>query len=283
MKNLKYIVFLLVLVACQSKKDNQNSHRCLYDQPVFAKCVEEILKNEAEFTHFKRNPILNILWENLSEEEGKNSLNQIRTKAPFLLEKLDKMRENDGVGSPRVYSYEGIGKFSPTTLRNGAIAADLFFRLNGAPGQRLIQIGAGYGGLCKIISHICNWESYTIVDLPEQLNLAKKYLELFGVNQVIYMTPDELQEDASYDCALSDGAFSEFNRSYQMLFFDRIFSRAHAGYLLGHVFSKHFGVIPLNVFELKNCFEKSGKFSNWEFEEPTIEKENYLIFWKNKE
>jgi hypothetical protein len=149
-------------------------------------------------------------------------------------------------------------------------------------GLHVVQIGADYGGLCKILYDISKFESYTLVDLPQQLSLAKKYLACFGVKNVVFLTPEQLSKGARYDLAISDMSFSEFNRSYQLLFIDRIVLRSSSAFLLGRIFPKHYGVAPMNLDELKSRLGKRSKVSQWEMREPTMEEQNYFICFKNE-
>lgn len=273
---------MLLVVGCQ-KKESKTSPRSIYDQSVFVEMALNAVKDDAQFVSFKRNPFFNLLWENLSKEEGEMWLHLINEQYPFLVDKLDRFAESDRIGSPRIYPFGEAGEFSPSTLRFVAIAGQLQSRIGDWSEKHIIQIGAGYGGLCKILHVISGCASYTIIDLPEQLALARKYLESFGLNHVIYSTPDQISYGKTYDLAISDMSFSEFNRAHQELFLDRILLKSKAGFLVGRVFPKHYGVAPLNWDELKRRFEKKGKFSQWEMQEPTIEKENYLICFKRED
>jgi hypothetical protein len=285
MKTLPFAVCLLlsglIAAGCQ-KKEHKNAPRCVYDQRVFAREALNAATSEEQFVTFKKNPFLNLLWENHSLEEGEQWLQTIEHHYPFLKEKFEKISESDQVGSPRVYPFKDAGRFSPSTLRFTAIAGEIQTKLGGWQGKKVVQIGAGFGGLCKVLHAIAEFESYTLVDLPEQLALAKKYLEAFGLKNVIYSTPEELVSSTRYDLVLSDRSFSEFNGRYQKLFFDRIISTSDSGFLLGWVFPKHYGVIPWNFTKLKRVFEKLGKFAHWEIQEPTLESENYLISFTRK-
>lgn len=285
MKSLKFLGYIVLscwLIGGCQKKEVKNPPRCIYDQAVFAEALLSAVKDDAEFARFKQNPFFNLLWENLSEEEGEKWLQVIEGQYPFMKEKFELFRASDGVGSARVFAFGESGVFSPSTLRFAAIAGELQSRLGSWEGMDVVQIGAGYGGLCKILCDISEFASYTLVDLPEQLALAKKYLERFDVKNVDFLTPDQLPKNASYDLVVSDMSFSEFNRSFQELFFDRILSRSCSGFLMGRIFPKHYGIIALNLDELKARFEKKGKLSTWEMQEPTLERENYLICFKQR-
>lgn len=271
--------YFFLLIGCQKKEDKQVP-RCVYDQPIFAEVATKAVENEELFSQFKRNPFFNLHWENLTPQEGEVWLKKIQSNYPLLVEKLNCFRKIDAIGSPRTYLFKEAGWFSPSTLRLVAIAGDLQQKMGDLSSLHIVQIGAGCGELCKILHELSSFKSYTLVDLPEQLTLAKKCLEKWGVDNVCFLTPEELPDKASYDCVISDLSFSEFNRSYQALFFDKILSGSHSGYLLGRVFPKHFGVVAWNVDELNARFEKTGKFSIWEMQEPTIERESYFVFWK---
>jgi len=278
-------IFLLGVACCAlwgcQKKEIKPLARSIYDRSVFAEMALSAAQDDAQFATFKRNPFFNLLWENFSKEEGEIWLKTVQEKYPAMVERMDAFATSDKVGSPRTFSFEGVGEFSPSTLRFVAIAGQMEASLGGLSEEmHVIQIGAGYGGLCKILHDISPCASYTIVDLPEQLALAQRYLDAFGLNEVIYKTPDELPKNTKYDLVISDMSFSEFNRPDQQRLFDRVFAYAKSGFMLGRVFPKHYGVAPMGWEEVKNRFEKRGKFSFWEIEEPTLEKENYLICFR---
>jgi hypothetical protein len=246
---------------------------------VFAQACLSAANDEAQFLHFKKNSFFNLLWENRTLEEGEAYLRTISEKYPLLKEKFEAFRRLDQLGGPRIYDYGQAGFFSPSTLRFVMIAGDVESKIGGLSEKSVVQIGAGYGGLCKVMNDVSKAKSYMLVDLPEQLALAKKCLDQLGLDNVSYLTPEELPKNAHYDLVISDMSFSEFSASYQVLFFERVLSCSSSGYVLGHVFPKHYGVVPLNWEELKVRFK--GQFTKWESQEPTLDRENYFIYWKN--
>lgn len=88
--------------------------------------------------------------------------------------------------------------------------------------MRIVEIGVGYGGQCKIISDLYEFESYTLVDLPSCLPLAKKYLDHFEVRNIICSTLDELDKKNQYDLVISNYAFSEITRGLQDDYIDKV-------------------------------------------------------------
>ena len=236
--------------------------------------------DEREFEHFKRNSFFNLLWENLSFEEGEIWLCKIMQSSPELVPYFERFRTIDSVGDPRVFSYGESGFFSPATLRLIGLTGELKGKLGYFEKGRILQIGAGQGNWCKILSDAVGFKSYILVDLPEQLQLAKKCLEKWGVKDVSFFTPDELPNDAAYDLVISDMSFSEFNRQYQKLLFNKAILRSASGFILGHEFPKHFGVASLNVDQLKERFGNAGKFACLEIQKPSEDRGDYLMYWK---
>ena len=273
MKILSFSIFLLLclsLLASCGKTEKKQTLRCIYDHAVFAE-----ISDEKQFSQFKRNPYFNLLWENHTVEEGALWLQKINNQYAFLKPKFDQFRQLDQIGTPRVHLYGDDGAFSPSTLRLIAMTGELCARVGKLENANIIQIGAGYGGWCKILSDILNFKSYTIVDLPEQLALAQKCLEKLEVKNVQFCTVEDLSKKGVYDLVISDMSFSEFNRRYQELFFDRIFSRSAFGAIFGHQFPKHFGVVSMNLEELEMRFKKAGM----KCEVQELNKQEYSIFW----
>ena len=188
-----------------------------------------------------------------------------RSTLPFIAQ-LDRFRTSDLIGGPHTYDYGEYGAFSPTTLHYVQIAGMIQEKMSiqqpgarlvyNSPCRRVIQIGAGYGGLCKILHDLSLWDSYAIVDLPEHLELARKVLAKEGIAHVSVLH------------ARSDSKPRAIRSGCERFEFFRIFSSAakdlHGPHfiacarriILGHVFPKHFGVEPFTLDEMKRLFGK---------------------------
>ncbi len=286
MKTLRFIIIYpvvccFVIAGCK-KNETKHSQRCIYDHAVFAEVSTKAVGDEQQFSQFKQNPFFNLIWENHPYEEGELWRRKIDHEYAFLKTQFEQFRKIDRIGSPRTYHFGDAGLFSPSTLRLVAMAGELRAKLDSFEPSHIVQIGAGCGSLCKILNEVFGFKSYTIVDLPEQLVLAKKCLEKLEVKNVKFCTPEQLSKEAIYDLVISDMSFSEFDRAYQEMFFERILCRSIFGYILGHEFPKHFGVIAMNVNEIKERFEKLGNLSEWELQGPSSSRD-YFIYWKKQE
>ena len=194
------------------------------------------------------------------------------------MEKFEKFRQIDSIGSPKTYSFGENGVFSPSTLRLIAMTGEVKEKLGDFEDAHIVQIGAACGNWCKILNDVFSFKSYTIVDLPEQLSLAKKCLEKLGIKNVQFLTPQELPKGKVYDLMISDQSFSEFDHDYQKLFFDRVISCSKNGYLIGYEFPKHYGVSSMNLDALKIHFDKIEKLT--QIQEFRNNRDHYLIYWK---
>ncbi len=276
LRSIIYIIFLLTVASC--KKNDANRSKCIYDHRVFSEIAIKAVDDEREFLQFKRNPFFNLLWENLTFEEGEHWLQKIVRCFPELKPHFDQFRIVDSVGSPRVFSYAEAGLFSPSTLRLIALTGGLREKLGSCENTHFVQIGAGLGSWCKMIYDAYGFESYTMIDLPEQLELAKKCLEKWGVTNVKFYTPDGVPNGVAYDIVISDMSFSEFNRSYQKLLLSKVIFCSDSGFILGHEFPKHFGVISMNFDELQGVLDQKKNLC--ELDKPSQDEGGYFICWK---
>ena len=74
--------------------------------------------------------------------------------------------------------------------------------------MHIIEMGSRDGRQCKILADLTGFASYTIIDLPENLALAKKYLSSFSMQNVHFIENKNLSQIGSYDLVISH-AFSE--------------------------------------------------------------------------
>jgi putative sugar O-methyltransferase len=203
---------------------------------------EQAAKDKSVFENFRSSPAAKSVVEAVSFKAGKQYLQQIVSQNPEFTGYFDKFRTSEDVGNPETYGYrykwfsEKIF-FSPTTLRYIKILSNLKNFFGSLDGMRIVEIGVGYGGQCKIISDLYKFESYTLVDLPSCLPLAKKYLDHFKVNNVICSTLDDLDEKSKYDLVISNYAFSEITRSLQDTYIDKVTRKSLRGYMLCNLLS----------------------------------------------
>ena len=114
------------------------------------------------FTNFKCNPVYNNILEHVTYQEGIEYIQQFVSNTN-IISNIEKFKINDKLGNPVKYNFEGLGEFSPTTLRYIKILNDLSqLNLND---KHIVEIGAGYGGQYTILRQLYKPQKYTFIDL----------------------------------------------------------------------------------------------------------------------
>lgn len=242
-------------------------------QHIDSFCKEALLSKEA-FSHFRRSEFCLQMIDNCTQVQGIQFLTFISEHYPHLLKQFDLFRANDLIGDPLKEPFGRFGAFCPTTLRYVKIAGDLQTLFGDLSGKRVIEIGGGYGGQCRILSTLFSFKEYVIVDLPQVLELTKKYLDHWGLKHVRYMRAEELPLEASYDLVISNYAFSECNYQTQVNYLEKILLHSQCGYMICNDFG---------YFKKRTLYDyliDSKLAATLSEERPLTGTHNYLITWR---
>jgi len=84
----------------------------------------------------------------------------------------------------------------------------------------IIEIGGGYGGLCFYMHNLANLfnitiTSFSIFDLQSPLQLQQKYLENINIDNVNYVSIDDIKNIKENSFLISNYAFSEISLELQ--------------------------------------------------------------------
>lgn len=246
---------------------------------IYIKIVQEAFNSYKLFKNFKRNIDYMTVLEHVSESQGMLYLDTIRNESPELLNVIESYKENDIVGNPMVYKYEGVGKISPTTLRYIKVSSDLkrFFGLH--IGDRIVEIGGGYGGQALINDKTFCIKVYEILDLYPVLKLISKYLECHILKSSYKVsTLNQKSGEEKYDLVISNYAFSELPKNLQLEYIRKVLSKSRKGYLTmnsgrSNETSRSTGKMTLD--QLKKELQPFEIFE----ETPLTGPDNYLIVW----
>jgi putative sugar O-methyltransferase len=178
-----------------------------------------------DLTNFKRDSrYISIIANDLRDEGVAQSFFfYLKQNYPELLKHINKFKTSDTIGNPNIFNIEGID-ISPGTLRFMKVLGDI---LPLQP-KKIIEIGSGYGGQCKIIKDYID-SDYTLVDIPESLNLAKAVLKHFNV-QATFVSTDNFEVEGSYDLVISDYCLSELDFTGIKFYIDNIIKKCQSGY-----------------------------------------------------
>jgi hypothetical protein len=201
------------------------------DIPAYRELCRRAADDLAVFHGFRSHPTYAYIVETAVPEVGQDYGTIALETLPAYRGMLDEFRRNDGIGGPPLVRYPGFGVFAPNTLRYVKHAADIERHFEPLAGKRVAEIGAGYGGLCRILSTRFADIEFHIFDLPEALALAERYLDLLGVRGVYFHSCFDPIRLADVDLVISSYAFSELNRTEQDRYLDGVVVGARAGFI----------------------------------------------------
>ena len=196
------------------------------------------------FRGFKTHPAYRHVLEHVSMEEGQQYLGEIEIDYK---DKLDEVKENDLYGNPIQCSYDGIGMISPTTIRYLKNTSDIVNKF-GTSFDSIVEIGGGYGGLCKVMSSFVKFEQYLLLDLEECNMLSRKYLSYFDLPTMSYQAEEIVDVEDNFDLLISNYALSECNRETQMMYIERFVKKSDKFYLMHNNFHADNGNMSYEEF-----------------------------------
>jgi len=196
------------------------------------------------FRGFKSHPAYRHVLEHVSYEEGQQYLDEVEIDYK---DKLDEIKENDALGTPVTCSYKGVGTISPTTVRYLKNTSDIVNKF-GTSFDSIVEIGGGYGGLCKVMSSFVEFENYLLIDLEECNMLSRKYLSNFDLPTMSYQAEEIVDVEDNFDLLVSNYALSECTRETQMMYVERFVKKSDKFYLMHNNFHADNGNMSYEEF-----------------------------------
>jgi len=195
----------------------------------YTNSLKQAAEDDIVFNFFRREPGVREIVEGVPDCVGFGYHAKLK-ETEFFKNNLEKIQQNDKVGSPRQFLIDGQ-PWASTTLRYAWNVLDM--SLNGVQLDYadVVEVGGGYGGLARMIHAFHTPKSYTIVDLPEALALAKRFLEAYDIVNVNYVSCLEYGENLPIDTFISNYALTELTRNVQAGYIDKLMHRAKCGYV----------------------------------------------------
>ena len=211
--------------------------------PYLDACQYAAKSNEF-FKRFKNHPAYTHVLEHVSYEEGQQYLKEIDID---YLDKLQEVKQNDSIGEPTTYEYPSVGTISPTTIRYVKNTSDIINKF-GTSFDSIVEIGGGYGGLCKVMSSFIKFDQYLLLDLEECNLLSRKYLSHFDLPTMSYRSEEIDEIDENFDLLISNYAFSECHKEVQLDYINRFIKKSNNFYIMHNNFHPEQGTITHDKF-----------------------------------
>jgi hypothetical protein len=201
------------------------------DYPGYTEFCRRAAADDAVFAGFREDPTYSAVVSAGLHYGARDCFAMLQARG-FDLGFFAAIRDHDRLGGPRLEDYGAAGALAPQTMRYVKVLSDLELMFGSLDGATIVEIGSGFGGQCAVIAKRFKVARYTLVDLPEPLLLARRYLGALGIADVAFADLNELSVNARYDLALSCYGVSELSRGFQLRYLQRVLLRAKAGYLL---------------------------------------------------
>src|SRR3989344_2532424 len=201
------------------------------------KCIS-FVKNDELFNNFKRDKDFQKILEGNELVVGQVALASIdnKNKRGMVVDNLYQFKENEKIGNPQLCFFSGIGEVAPSTLRYVNTYLEIKELLGSDLPYRIVEIGGGYGGLCKILSSVFNFKEYVLIDLPEVIALCKKYISHFHEleGRVKFFSVADIQSInlPDIDLVIADSSLAECSSETQMLYTKLILNKSKYIYMI---------------------------------------------------
>jgi len=252
------------------KSDSQNTP---YETSLY-----QIIDSERKLQRFRQNHDYRVIVETVSFKLGLEYLNRINNLGTFDNTQQALAKLNDSFGLPRKFEFKDYGKFSPTTLRYISVSLEIQKLFPGLGQAKIAEVGVGYGGQASILLDQLKVKRYDLFDLPPALTLSKEYLSRIGKLEGVHFSNLVSLENANWDLAISNYAFSELPKDLQIEYIQKVFQKSKRGYLimnsgLTDITGRNSG--KLSIHEIQELIPQTQVLS----EVPNTGPDNYLIVW----
>lgn len=242
-------------------------------------CAQAAVDDET-FSKFKSMPKYRSMLEHANVSQAQEHLEDIQIQTPKLMSYFDKFRTNDTVGNPVTVDFnKGFeGSISPTTIQYARVLSDLITYFDNMDGFKIVEIGAAYGGQCKIISDYVNFKEYICFEMTEPSRLVRKYVDHFNIENVVSLDAYEFYDKPyNIDCDLiiSCFAFCEQSKHFQDCYLKHIINSAPRGYLWCNETPESYGIEGLKNLLPHKLNEKNDI--------PSERNTNRILWWTPKE
>jgi putative sugar O-methyltransferase len=193
--------------------------------------LRKAASDDEAFEFFRRAPGIREIVEGVPTCVGRGYHEKLRAKMgdEALALEWERITENDRHGNPELVELAPHGHAASTTMRYAWNVADMDLHDILLDDADVVEVGGGYGGLCRMVHAFHKPKSYTIIDLPEVLGLTRRYLEHYGIDA--RLVPCDAYDEEPIDTFISNYVLTELTKVIQSGYVNKLLKRARHGYV----------------------------------------------------
>lgn len=207
------------------------------------------------YSSFKGQPFFRDILEHVSLQFGLEYKQLIEIEFKRCIEEFaDLIKINDSIGDPSKFTMDNLC-ISPSNLRyiyhSLLIESKIKLWFNKKE-IKIVEIGGGYGGLCYYIKNIIKdyHINYTIVDLPNILNLQNKFLNDVQVDSRLISCFDTTNINETFDLVISNYCLSEIGMENRLYYLNNLVNKCEKEFYVWN--SRSFEGLSLNKYHIED-------------------------------
>ena len=217
----------------------------------WVKACKDAANNNVYFHTFRSSPAFQRVVEGSPIVSGIWNLKRLLNNRKFI-KTLPLIQTSDSIGFPsKIIYFKSTSKGNNTLQKSGLSSTTIRYTNNcinclSLFGNKILdgsteifEIGAGYGGECKIFNDFAitqyNKEignKWHIYDLPSSYGIIKRFLNQFNYSASFNKLGQRINSNNMNTLVISNGAFSEMTGDLLDSYFDSVISKANYGYFI---------------------------------------------------
>lgn len=204
---------------------------------------------------FKGQPFFKDILEHLSVQFGLEYKKLIETEfSRYTDEFVNLVNINDSIGNPSKSVMDDL-YISPSNMRyiyHSLLIESKIKTWFNVKEVKIVEIGGGYGGLCYYIKNILkNYDiNYTIIDLPNIINLQSKFLNDVQVDSRLISCFDTTNINETFDLVISNYCLSEISMENRLYYLDNLVNKCKREFYVWN--SRSFQGLNLNKYHIED-------------------------------
>jgi hypothetical protein len=245
----------------------------------YSSFVRLVTTQDKEFKSFRKNFYYRQILEHVDYRLGLRYFDLLTEQSKSVIIESPEIAALSIIGSPRRYFFPGLGLLSPTVIRYQYVSQELKRLFGESFGKSVAEIGVGFGGQFVVLEKNFRFNSYSIFDLPQVINLTRQVVTASGASKKMLIDCDidhpKLEE---CDLVISNYAFSELPREIQSGYIEGVLKNSRRGYLIMNSGRSDFSGRSSGKYSLEELKKLLPEFEVLP-EYPLTGPDNYIIAW----